>query len=576
MAIKPAKKSIALLGGGPGGLFMYKRLIESGNKNLDIHIFERKAFLGSGMPYSREGANEEHVTNVSDNEIPVIFSSIEEWLKIAPKQILKKYKIDPDRFNQYKVLPRLFFGEYLSAQFELLRLQAEKTGVFTKIHLNSNVTDIEDDPSNQVTFVEIDHQKRMPFDFVVICTGHNWPRKYEGTVPNYFDSPYPPSKLALELSTPIAIRGASLTAIDAVRTLARHNGHFREGADGKIFFELNKNSGDFRLVMHSRDGLLPAIRFHLEDSHLSKSGLLSKKKMIIHAVDNEGFISLDFVFENDFKKLFIEKDPDFYQQIKNMNLESFVDSMMAMRENKDAFELFKEEYLEAEESIQKRKSIYWKEMLAVLSFAMNYPAKYLSAEDMLRLQKVLMPLISIVIAFVPQSSCRELMALHDAGVLTLVAVGEDSRVIPNTTGGAMYRYTREDGTEVKTSFEVFVDCIGQPHLSFKDFPFRGLVAGQTISQSKVRFKSNYAGAVQKDINNLVELDPDGYYYLKVPGITINDKFQVLHLNGQQNERIYVMAVPYIGGYNPDYSGLDFCEAASESIIKSLNETLSVA
>jgi len=32
-------------------------------------------------------------------------------------------------------------------------------------------------------------------------------------------------------------------------------------------------------------------------------------------------------------------------------------------------------------------------MLAVLSFAMNHLAKYFSAEDMQRLQKVLMPLI---------------------------------------------------------------------------------------------------------------------------------------------------------------------------------------
>jgi hypothetical protein len=31
----------------------------------------------------------------------------------------------------------------------------------------------------------------------------------------------------------------------------------------------------------------------------------------------------------------------------------------------------------------------------------------------------------------------------------------------------------------------------------------------------------------------------------------------------------LMAVPYIGGYNPDYSGLDFSEAASALIIKSI-------
>ncbi|WP_192501012.1 hypothetical protein [Flavobacterium sp. PL002] len=57
--------------------------------------------------------------------------------------------------------------------------------------------------------------------------------------------------------------------------------------------------------------------------------------------------------------------------------------------------------MEAEKSIKRQQSIYWKEMLATLSFAMNHPAKYFSAEDMQRLQTVLMPLIYIVIAFVP-------------------------------------------------------------------------------------------------------------------------------------------------------------------------------
>jgi len=30
-----------------------------------------------------------------------------------------------------------------------------------------------------------------------------------------------------------------------------------------------------------------------------------------------------------------------------------------------------------------------------------------------------------------------------------------------------------------------------------------------------------------------------------------------------------MAVPYIGGYNPDYSGLDFCEATSGNLANSV-------
>lgn len=68
-------KRIAIIGGGPSGLFMYKRLIES-NQEFEITIFEKKQKLGIGMPYGDKGANLEHITNVSENEIPILVTSI--------------------------------------------------------------------------------------------------------------------------------------------------------------------------------------------------------------------------------------------------------------------------------------------------------------------------------------------------------------------------------------------------------------------------------------------------------------------------------------------------------------------
>jgi hypothetical protein len=61
----------------------------------------------------------------------------------------------------------------------------------------------------------------------------------------------------------------------------------------------------------------------------------------------------------------------------------------------------------------------------------------------------------------------------------------------------------------------------------------------------------------------------GDCYLEVPGIAINDDFEVIDEFGTNNSRIFIMAVPYIGGYNSDYSGLDFCEAASARIVRQL-------
>jgi uncharacterized NAD(P)/FAD-binding protein YdhS len=568
--IHKVKTRVAILGGGPSALFLYKKLVDSADENIEVDIFESKSQLGSGMPYSTEGANKEHITNVSDNEIPEIVSSIADWVQQADEELLKTYQIDKNRFNEYKVLPRLFFGQYLKGQFELLLQKAEENGLVTRVHYNACVIDVVDDVKTGKTGVVVEGRKTEKFDRVVICTGHKWPKVHEGQISGYYDSPYPPSKLQLKVNNPIAIKGASLTAIDAIRTLARSNGTFTRLSNGKTAFEVSEESPDFRLVLHSRNGMLPAVRFHLEEPLLSMDSLLTEEELDANRRENNGFLSLDFVFQKDFKEQFIEKQPGFYKKISKMSLEDFVEAMMDRRERREAFDLFREEYAEAQESIRKRESIYWKEMLAVLSFALNYPAKYFSAEDMQRLQKSLMPLISIVIAFVPQSSCEELLALNDAGRLDIISVGDDSEVEPDQNGGATYCYRDDNGKKQEIHFQTFVDCVGQPHLSYDEFPFKGMLEKNTISPALLQFKSEEKGSEQlAKGDKKVKEGSGGTYYLTVPGITITDEFQVVGQDGKANPRIYMMAVPYIGGYNPDYSGLDFCEEASGKIVSQM-------
>ncbi|MDV6167015.1 FAD/NAD(P)-binding protein [Flavobacterium sp. DG1-102-2] len=556
---------IAIIGGGPAALFMFKRLIELGNKNIRITIFEKKQQLGSGMPYSNEGANKEHITNVSANEIPHIVTSIKEWTQTVSKDILDFFSIEAERFNEYKVLPRLFFGQYLSGQFDLLIAKAKDNGLDTRLQLGKEVTDIKDMPQTSEVRVDVNGERHFIFDSVIICTGHNWPKRYEGKIPGYYDSPYPPSKLRQHFNHPVAIKGASLTAIDAIRTIARHNGEFTENGNGELAFTVSDESPDFKIVMHTRNGFLPAVRFHLDDSQLKSDSLLTEEQLASHREQNGGFLSLDYIFEKDFKEQFVHKDPEFYATIKDMTMEEFVASMMELREELDPFVLLRAEYIQAEKSIKRHESVYWKEMLAILSFAMNYPAKYLSAEDMMRMQKTLLPLISLVIAFIPQTSCRELLALHAAGKLELEAVGNDSEEKVHETGGITLKYNTEDNLK-SSYFKTYIDCVGQPHLNYNDFPFKSMLADNTISPATIDFKDNDKGKeAYKGQPDKVELFDDSYR-LKVSGIAINDNFQVIDNYGAYNERIFVMAVPYIGGYNPDYSGLDFCEEASGRII----------
>lgn len=558
------RKHVGIVGGGPSALFMYKRLIES-KEDLTISIFEKSDVLGKGMPYGAAGACKEHITNVSDNEIPKLVTSVQEWSKNLSQNILANLGINKAKFNAYKVLPRLLFGEYLADQFKLLKAIADDLGIETHIFLNTTIVDVIDQPKAKKTAIVTSIGEKNEYDRVIICTGHNWPKRYEDTVKGYFDSPYPPVKLKMSINHPVAIRGSSLTAIDAIRTLARHNGIFREDKCGKLNYQLNASQKGFKIVLHSRSGLLPAVRFHLSNTRLCGGSLLTKAEILKHREENGGFVSLDYIFEHNFKAQLLQTDPAFYHEVKTDTLEEFVKKMMNFRGNLDAFTLLKAEYTEANKSIKRHQSVYWKELLAMLSVALNYPAKYFSAEDMLRLQKTLMPLISIVIAFVPQTSCKELIALHGAGLLSIVSVGENSSVIPNTNGGANYKYVNCKGGFEEKYFETFIDCVGQPHLNIEDFPFKSLVNDKTIVAAQLMFKNNTLAKKMQSENANIKEDQKGQYNLKISGIAINDNFQVTDSYGKYSERIYIMAVPYIGGFNPDYSGLDFCEAAANRI-----------
>ncbi len=559
---------IAILGGGPTGLLMFKNLIRSGQAGLSIDIFEKNQYLGQGMPYGELGATDEHITNVSGNEIPDMSDSLADWVKAADRGLLKRFDLDPEHFHEYKTLPRILFGYYLGDQFRQLIAEASAADIHVTLRLGSTVVDLADNPVDDVVVVSTLTGEVLQYQKVIICTGHYWPIRYEGKVNGYYDSPYPPSKLSGRFNHPVAIKGASLTAIDAIRTLARANGKFFHSNEGELVFERSAESPEFSMLIHSRNGLLPAVRFHLKDPFPAKHAALDQAEILQGREANDGFLPLDYVYEKCFLNPLKAQQPDFYESIKDLNMEDFVGRMMDLREEFPPFELLAMEFREAHLSIAGERPIHWKEMLANLSFAMNYPAKYFSAEDMQRLKTTLMPFVSVIIAFTPQTSVEELLALHRAGVLDIVAVGEDSDIRVNEeTGGVIYVYTDASGDRIAQFFETFIDAVGQPHLSWKELPYQTLLAQEIISPATLKFRDRQTGeremnAGDQDVSRVAD-----DYYLSVPGVRINDNFQLVNGKGEVNDRIFMMAVPYIGGYNPDYSGLDFGEVASKMIVK---------
>ena len=195
-----------------------------------VDIFERNRRLGDGFPYSPAGSGPEHVTNVSGNEIPDLPESLLDWLKSKKNPINPEYHITPGHFSDYRVVPRLLFGDYLSDQFDHYLVQAKEKGLSVTLNLHSAVVSItQDELTGRMTVFAADGAT-ADFDKVIICTGHHWPmdNKMPGT--NHFESPYPPLKLDSLINMPVRIKGSSLTAVDAMRTIARVNGEFKRDA----------------------------------------------------------------------------------------------------------------------------------------------------------------------------------------------------------------------------------------------------------------------------------------------------------------------------------------------------------
>ncbi|MBO9571692.1 MAG: hypothetical protein J7497_05720, partial [Chitinophagaceae bacterium] len=116
---------------------------------------------------------------------------------------------------------------------------------------------------------------------------------------------------------------------------------------------------------------------------------------------------------------------------------------------------------------------------------------------------------------------------------------------------------------------------GQPPLPFEAFPFKGLINDGSVSPAQLKFHS--AEEAEKEISNDNKdvVFTDGEYFLKVPGITIGDNFEAIDIDGKPSCNLYIMAVSYISGYNPDYSGLDFCSEASRRVAASILSEISL-
>jgi uncharacterized NAD(P)/FAD-binding protein YdhS len=537
-------KNLAIVGGGPAALYLLKAVVEKNVKNINISIFEASNTFGTGMPYSNYWNCLEHELNIASKELPELKIEPHIWLRNQDVAIKKSYGIKDSEINEDIVLPRILFGKYLEEQFNYYLSRLMDSGIKVKLYPNERIEKI----SKRYNFTLKSARNSYFFDTVVIATGHVWPEKNLDK-DYYYVSPYPLSKLHSIKDKNIGIIGSSLTAIDAIRSLARANGEFIEQNNGVIYRTTNSSS-NFRITMHSRKGLLPNIRYHLEHPRIRKYEYISELEIRENIASNNGLLSLDYIFNKSYLDTIKVKDYNTYKEIKDLGIEGFYKYYFE-REGIKNFNQYELKLSEMKRTEKDRSPIYWKEALEDTIYTLNFHAKNLSAEDTIGLRKYIMPVYNHLVMFVPYRSVDELIALHKANVLDNIELGFDSEI----RDGQIHTQNKI------LQYDLLINCIGQKNLNIEDFPFKDLVRENYVTQASIKITNSISEALTQGCSIY-----ENQLYL--PGVAIDDSFQSLS-DKMEPTGLYILSIPLIRGFNPDLSGLPLLNDAAELVIDNI-------
>jgi len=326
---------------------------------------------------------------------------------------------------------------------------------------------------------------------------------------------------------------------------------------------------NFRVVMHSSEGWLPHLQWDQVEAfreiyrHVTRDELLSMR-------GKNGFLRLETFFDRICRPALVKAftadgitDVAGMLGSKDFGFAAFVEEMSGRHEYLDSFEGMRKEMVKARDSVENHRPIHWKETLDDLMYCLNYHAELMPAEDHIVFRKTVMPFLMNVIAALPLQSAEMLLALHDAGKLSLVAgkvTVEGKGELPGTT-----RVTVEGKGGKEETYRMFVDCSGQKAMEADDYPFRSMAEAGVIRDARAEFLDTKES---KDVEEDKIISENGRKFLRTGGIGIDAAFRVIGKDGEPNPRIYDIGFPHTSGVRPYSYGLQACNATAGIVVES--------
>jgi uncharacterized NAD(P)/FAD-binding protein YdhS len=518
--------SIAFVGAGPTTLYALNALLTRGVQNARITVFEAKAHAGSGSPYTAGWNDPAMLSNIASIEIPPVAETLIQWLVSQPDSELEAMGVNPVEVDERTFVPRVVLGRYFESQFDALSQRVRASGNTLDVRVGCRVVDAANKPSGMaLTWVSPSHggTATQIFDHVVLATGHQWPSQQQ-VRPGYFLSPWPAATLATVPATEIGIRGSSLTAIDTAVALAGNHGQFMRSEDGLIY-QPGADTEGFHMTMMSRKGLLPEADFYFPLPHARLA--ICTPEAIEALLDQRRDSLLDEVFDL-FRCELMNLDPDYARDtgLAEATLEQFGAAYFAKRAASDPFAWAAANLQEARANHAAKVTVVWRDAILRMHEVVAVIVPHLDQSEFERFNRVFKPVFVDVYAGVPHESIERILALHKAGKLDVIALGDGHSVDTRCREGGVHVAVGDQSTH----YPVFIEATGQRALPGIQFPFLSLLE---------------QGIVRDQAAN----DPDA-----VRGIAVDDVFRPV-AEAVPADRLYCLSLPFLMGRHPFVQGI---------------------
>lgn len=454
-------KKIAIIGAGPTGIYTFFSLLNQ-KTPLSVVIYEQAAEAGVGMPYSDEDNSRMMLANIASIEIPPIFQTYLDWLREQDEAHLARYGVEKSTLHDRQFLPRILLGEYYRDRFLTLVKRAKAQGFDVRVHESCQVTDIEATPDGVRLWTE-GTPVAENFDLAVLATGHVWPEE-ESTPRSFFPSPWSGLMEAKIPPCRVGIMGTSLSGLDAAMAVVIQHGRFQEADDGHIQFNLDEGSEALNIVLMSRSGILPEADFYCPLPYEPLT--IVTGQAIASAIEKGSEGLLDRVFQMMVQEL-ERADPQWCQAIKltTLDADSLRDAWFADRLQHGPFNWAISNLNEVERNKRDKRTVPWRYTVLRLHEAVQDIVPHLNEQDRERFNRGLARIFIDNYAAIPSQSIRRLLALREAGIISILTLGDDYEMEVQADKTVIVAQGQRE------TFDLFIDARGQQALKTKDLPF---------------------------------------------------------------------------------------------------------